>query len=104
MGFSKKQTAVARQRISASLVVSSNVLDATKTTDILVLQDPFKKISFQATGSLAGTVEFSIDGIHFFGSVAIPGANAPASYEAHNVVFVKVTRTSGSGTVVVAAV
>lgn len=95
-GYTKKETAQAKQAVATGLRTATGVLDGTTTVEIMRL-GAGSKVSFQATGDLAGTVEFSISGLSWFGSTAIPGTNAPGSYNTHNVDGIKVTRTSGSG-------
>lgn len=99
MAFDSK--ANAKIKAADSRRMFSDQLDANKTIDIISLGFASEKVSFQATGNLAGTIEFSINGKDFFGSAAI--STTPSSYSTHNVSSVKITRTSGSGKLAIAA-
>jgi hypothetical protein len=81
----------------------TGVLDGTTTVQIVDLGDVFAKVSFQATGTLLGTIEFSLNGVNFANSTAIAAANAIASFSTHNVCSIRVTRTSGTGRLVMAS-
>lgn len=99
MAFDKR--ANARIKPADSRMMFSDQLDENKVTDIISLGFASEKVSFQATGDLAGTIEFSINGKDYFGSAAI--STTPGSYSTHNVTSVRVTRTSGSGKLAIAA-
>jgi hypothetical protein len=75
----------------------TGLMDATNTVEIIELAIDAEKVSFQADGSLAGTVEFSISGIDYVNSTAIGGANAIVTFNTHMVSSLRVTRTGGSG-------
>jgi hypothetical protein len=73
-------------------------LDGTVTTDTLRFGDNVGKLSFQLSGSLVADIAVSINGIDFVTVQA--GATAGAtlySYDTHNVMSARVTRTAGTG-------
>lgn len=61
-----------------------------------------EKVSFQATGTVAGTVEFSLTGVDYKGSVAIGASQTIVTYSTSLVKKVKVTISSGAGRLVIA--
>lgn len=60
------------------------------------------KVSFQQEGTLVGTVEFSLTGQTFAGSVAIPASGTISNYTTSLVKAIKITVASGAGRLVVA--
>jgi len=96
MGITKEQARKVRQPVSTGDLSLSISLDGTTTIDIRQLSISAEKISWQSDGDLAGTVEFSLDGVTFFGSVAF-AATVPGSYSTHLIRVVKITRTGGAG-------
>ena len=102
-GYTKKDTQTVRQWVATGVKTATGTLDATTTVEILRFGGAMQKVSYQGSGDLAGTIEFSIDGLAWFGSVALPAPGTPASYNTHNVEGVRVTRTSGSGQLFIAA-
>ncbi len=102
MSYSKQDVQRVRQPVRTADKLATGVLDASATVSILTIGSVSEKVTFQASGDLAGTVEFSVNGTNWFGSTAIPGANAPASYNTHNVCAIKVTRSGGTGKVFLA--
>lgn len=103
MSISKKASQKIRQQTHAGVKMVTGILDGTTAVEILELGGAMAKVTFQGTGDLAGTVEFTVDGQHWFSSTAIAGANAPTTYSTHNFNAIKVTRTSGSGQLAIAA-
>lgn len=106
-GYTRKDVQTVRQRVATGVKTATDTLDGSTpelTVEIIRFGGAMSKVSFQGSGNLVGTVEFSIDGLNWFSSTAIPGSNAPASYTTHNVEGVKVTWTSGTGQVFLAAV
>ena len=77
-------------------------LDGTTTEDVVQLGISASKVSFQRQGNLTATIEFSLNGEDFQDSTNISNA-AIGSYDTHIVTVVKITRTDGEGSVVVAA-
>jgi hypothetical protein len=102
--FSPRDLLAKRQKVITGTEVATVALSVSITVDVIKFGTPVSKISYQATGDLAGTIEFTIDGVDFFGSSALPAMNAPATYTAHAVTAVRITRTSGSGKLYIAAV
>jgi len=96
MAITKEQARKVRQPVSTGDLSLSISLDGTTTIDIRQLSISAEKISWQSDGDLAGTVEFSLDGVTFFGSVAF-AATVPGSYSTHLIRVVKITRTGGAG-------
>lgn len=103
-GYTRKETQLVRQWVSTGVKTATGTLDGTTTVEVIRFGGAMQKVSYQASGDLAGTIEFSIDGLNWFGSAALPAANAPASYNTHNTEGVRITRTSGSGQLFIAAV
>lgn len=103
MAYSKKDAQKARQQIHAGVKLVTETLDASTTVEILELGGAMSRVSFQASGTLAGTVEFSVNGKNWFGSTAIPAANAPGLYNSYNFNSIKVTRSGGEGQLAIAA-
>lgn len=106
-GYTRKEAQQARQKVATGTKTATNVLDGLTpetTVEVIRFGGAMSKVSFQATGDLAGTVEFSISGMNWFTSTAIPAANGPASFTAHNVDGVRVTRTGGTGQLFIAAI
>jgi hypothetical protein len=96
MAITKEQARKVRQAVNASDVSLSIPLDASTTVDTRILSIVAEKISWQSDGNLAGTIEFSADGVNFGNSTAI-AANTLASFSTHLVRAVKITRSSGAG-------
>lgn len=103
MGYSKKQSRQSRQSVSIGDSEVTGVLDATNTIEIVALSCVAEKVSFQASGDLAGTVEFSIDGVNFKNSTAIGSTNAVVTFNTHMSKVLRVTRTGGSGRLAILA-
>lgn len=74
----------------------SAFLDASTTVDIVTLSCAAESITVQSDGNLAGTIEFSVNGVNFANSTAF-AANALVPYGATLIRVIRVTRTSGSG-------
>ena len=96
MAITKEQARKVRQPVSTGDLSLTISLDAVTTSEIKSLSISAEKISWVSDGTLAATVEFSIDGVTFFGSVAAAVA-VPGSYNTHLVRAVRVTRTAGTG-------
>lgn len=62
-----------------------------------------EKVSFQATGSVAGTIAFSLDGENFKNPTALVASNGIGTYTTSLAKVVKITVSGGTGRVVVAA-
>lgn len=103
MAIPKKYSRLARQKVAVGESAKTETLDASNPTEVIRLAGVAEKVSFQAFGTLVGTVTFSVDGTNFADSTAIAGSNAIASFNSHNVLSIKVTRTGGSGFLAVAA-
>jgi hypothetical protein len=102
-GYTRKDVQTVRQRIAAGEKVVTEELSASNTVEVIRLGGAMSKISFQASGDLQGTVEFSISGLNWVSSTAIAAANGIVTFSAHNVDGVRVTRTSGTGQLFIAA-
>jgi hypothetical protein len=100
-GYTKKQSRLQRQKVDASDIAQTATLSAAGS-ETLELGMVAQKLTLSTTGTLAASASFTIDGVNFFGSMAI--SSTPASYSTNLVKSVKITWTSGSGTAVVAAV
>jgi hypothetical protein len=96
MAITKEQARKVRQPVHTGDLSLSVSLDATTTVDTRTFSVAAEKVSWQSDGTLAGTIEFSIDGVIFFGSTAF-AATVPGSYSTHLVRVVKITRTGGAG-------
>lgn len=102
MAVNKKEALRSRQKMATGTSVSTETLDGTTTTEIVRLACPASKVTVQSTGTLAGNVEFSVNGTDFASTTAFT-ANALVSFSTHNCVAIKVTRTGGTGTLAIAA-
>ena len=102
MSYSSKEMLKSRQKITTGTRTSTGTLDGTTTVEYITFSHPVAKLSVQATGTLSGTVEMSINGSDFFTSTAF-AAVTPVSYSTHNINSIKVTRLVGTGTLVVSA-
>lgn len=103
MAYSKKDVQRAKQAVSVGVGLSTGTLDAVTTVEVLQFGGAMAKVTFQGAGTLAGTVEFSVNGTNWFSSTAIAGANAPTTFSTHNFNSMRVTRTAGTGTLSIAA-
>ena len=96
MAITKQQARMVRQPTLVGDIEATPILDGTNTTAIIELTSVAEKVSFQSSGDLAGNIEFSINGITFYGSTAFT-AGVPGTYSTNLTKVVKVTRTGGSG-------
>ena len=99
-GYTKKETRKAREKVSASDMVATAILDGSTpelTVEICQFGVVAEKVTFQANSTLAGTIEFTANGTDWYGSTAIAGSNAPVSYSTHLAKAARVTRSAGSG-------
>lgn len=107
MAISKVQARKVRQPVVVSDHAVTTVLDATNTTEIITLSIVAEKITVQSTGTLAGDVTVSVDGVNFETGVSFV-ANTMANHgfngTVHLIRVVKITRTSGSGQLHIVAV
>lgn len=97
MAITKEQARKVRQPTLIGDLSVTGILDGVTTTQILEFSCIAEKVSFQADGTLAGTVEFSIDGVNYKNSTAIGAANAIVTFSTHMCKSVKVTRSGGTG-------
>lgn len=102
MAYKKDEVAKLRQLVAVDDIRSTGTLDGTTTTETLNLSMVASKISYQRTDTLQCTVEVSLNGVDFEAATAVTTA-ALTSYSTHNIKAVRVTRTAGSGRLVVAA-
>lgn len=80
-------------------ILTTDVLNAVDTEEILSIANPGEVIAWQCNGSLVCDVEVSLNGADFV--AAGTGAVATiASFSTHPVRFVKITRTGGEGKLV----
>jgi hypothetical protein len=103
MSYSKLQANKVRQQVRNDEMQVTGTLDGTTTSQILTLSLVAQKISLQASGSLAGTFEVSLDGSQWANSTAIGAVGAIVTYSTSLVKHIRVTRSGGSGTLTVAA-
>ncbi len=104
MSYSRKQVQALNQKIITGVSLSTAELNASNPEEIIRFGGALERVTFQGTDSLAGTVEFTVNGTNWFSSTAIAAANAPTTYTTHNFVAMRVTRTAGSGKLTIAAV
>jgi len=102
-GYTKKESDRARQKIQAGQKALSIELDGTTTEDIISLGMVAQKITVQGTGNLAGNFSVSANGTDFVAGGAFTTTGL-TSYNTHNIVAIKIERTSGSGKASVLAV
>jgi len=101
-GYTRKQIERVKQVVKEGTSLSTIELDATTTTETIKFGIPVSKVSYCSSGGLAGTIIFSVDGVAFVDSTVF-ASGTPGSYNTHNVIAIKVTRTAGTGKLVVAA-
>jgi len=103
MGYSKEEVQQITQRTRNGENRISETLDASNAEEIITLADVTEKVTFQGTGDLAGNLEFSLDGENFSNTTAIAASNALVTFNTHMIKAIKITRSSGSGKVIIAA-
>ncbi len=97
------QSKDARQKRQPVGVSDIQGIQITSSGDYIVeLSIVSEKISIQQEGTLAGTVTFSLSGVSFVGSIAIPATGAISNYTTSLAKVIKITVTSGSGRIVIA--
>ena len=96
MAISKAQARKVRLPVLEGDYAITGQLDATTTTEDILLSSPVPSVTFQSDGTLAGNVTFSVNGVDFASSTAF-AANAMVTFSTHNVRVMRVTRTGGSG-------
>lgn len=96
MAITKTQARKVRQPVLTGDYSLSETLDAATTQETLTLSLAAEKVTVQSDGNLAGTVEFSVNGVNFFSSTAFT-ATTPVTYSANLVRVIRITRTSGAG-------
>lgn len=101
MSYSKREILKVKQSVRTGVVVATPLLDADNPGPVSIeLGDTFSKLSYQSSGDLVCTVEFSIDGLTWTTPAAV--TTALASFNTHNVTKVRIIRSSGSGFVSIA--
>lgn len=103
MTILKKASQKIRQQVSGGLKTATGTLDGTTTVEIVEFGAAMSKVSWSSTGTLAGNIEFTINGQTWFTSTAFV-AGTPGSFTAHNVNAVRITRTGGTGELAIAAI
>ena len=104
MAVTKAQASLVRQRNSTGDLMAATLSASTAQTVLLDLGMIAEKITYLMNGSLAGTIDFSINGKDFYGSIAIPASGTPGTYSTHLAKIIRIQRSSGTGgTVVIAA-
>jgi hypothetical protein len=103
MAYSKLQANKVRQQVRNDEMQVTSTLDGTTTSQVLSLSLVAQKVSIQASGTLAGTIEVSLDGVQWTNSTAIGAVGVIVTYSTSLVRHVKVLRSGGSGTLTVAA-
>lgn len=101
-GYTRKDVQQVRQNIATGQRDYTNELSASSTTEIIKLAGAMSKVTVQSTDTLAGTIEFSVNGRDFFGSTAF-AATVPVTYSTNNFNSIRVTRTAGTGKLAIAA-
>lgn len=94
-GYSKKDVKEI-DFINSGNKYSTGTLDAIDTEEIIRIGNPGTTISLQTSGTLTANATFSINGADFITATAI-SSGAIASYSAHVISYVKITRTAGAG-------
>ena len=102
MGYKKDEVKRLRQPVGLDDLVSTGTLDATNLIELINLSMVTSKISYQRVGTLECTVEVSLNGADFESATAVTTA-ALTSYSSHNIKLIRVTRTAGSGRLVIGA-
>ena len=91
------------QKVQTGWAISTATLDSGNVSEIITLHFPAEIVSFQGSGNLVGTVEFSLDGVNWKNSTAIGGSNGVVSFSTYLVLAMKVSWTSGTGKLSIAA-
>lgn len=99
--ISKKEAGAARGQ--AKNLIASEALDGTTTTDVVKLPIVAERITVQSTGTLAGSIDVSLDGENWSNNTVFT-ANTMVTFSSHNVASVRVNRTGGEGKLIIAAV
>lgn len=102
MTIAKKASQKVRQQTSGGLKTATGTLSASPSVEVIEFGAAMAKVSWSSTGTLAGNIEFSINGSTWFSSTAFV-AGTPGSFNTHNVNAVRVTRTGGTGELAIAA-
>ena|SRR5690606_9185524 len=104
MAYSKQQINSKIRFIGNGDIYTTDTLDATTTEYILTIANPPEIISFQRTGDLQYTVDFSITGKDYPASLQKAVSDETITTVKDNLYkYVKVTRTSGSGKLIILA-
>lgn len=103
MAIEKQKARKARHAVLAGDKQLSVELSASVTTAIVELGMVAQKVTLQGNGTVAGTFEVTANGTDWVagGNIAVGTLN---SYSSHNCIAVRLTRTGGTGKVVVLAV
>lgn len=105
MAISKKQINSKLRSVGFGEILVTETLDATNTEEILTIANPSGQLSFQRNGDLECTVDFSLNGQDYPAGLQLVIADATIYNFSTSVVKVlKVTRTAGSGKLIVAYV
>lgn len=97
MGLDRIKREKIAQPVKIGSLIVTGTLDAVTTSEIINLFSVVEKITFQSDGTLAGTIEFSLNGTNWDDSTAIGAAGVMVSYNTHNISAVRITRSAGSG-------
>lgn len=100
MAVSKQQARKVRQSVHTSDMALTGILDATNTSEVILLSIVAERLTVHSDGDLAGTIEVSVNGVNWHAAGSFT-ANAltDASLAGVDHLFraVRITRTSGSG-------
>lgn len=99
-GLTRKEVMQGMRKPFHGDFITTDTLDATTTVEILQIANPGEIIAWQRKGTLAGTVEFSLNGEDFVDSTAF-NSTAVGSHSTYPVRFIRVTRTAGEGKLVI---
>lgn len=101
-GYKKKDIQRGVQRVHVGSSVSSASLDASNTTDRVELGFPAEKLTLVCTGDLAATVQPLVGPAN--ANTAISATTSPSTTTtSHMCSAVQITRTAGSGKVIILA-
>ena len=81
-------------------ILTTPVLDGTDTESTIKVANPGEKLAFQRTGTLECNIEFCLNGIDFQDTMIVNDATV-TTFTSYPVTHIKVTRTAGTGKLVI---
>lgn len=79
----------------------TETIDATNTVEVISIANPGKILAYQAKGTLEASVEVSLTGVDYVSITPNATTNLIQSYDVAPIRYIRFTRVSGEGQVVV---